>query len=273
VVDSAGNPVESAWIRKQTIDINDTVDTELCECGIGQTAADGTLDIKDLGDYRLLHMASKMGVGKSEKIWVYKGDLGQTTEVLFRLKPELSSLKSVVLAMETGKPIPGAKCEVIQNGNMFYTSASNRDAYGALTITGIPTDDYNVVISAPGYNTVSRSVVLKPGQTHVMEDVLFHAATLDVTLLDEKGNPAYAGTIYLEPIDVVPKIYQKPLMAKDGRVLETGIAPGTYKMRVSSAASLTEEKEIKLLPGETKVFTFRLKRDPRFGPEYEGRQQ
>lgn len=210
------------------------------------TGADGTFVFEGFPDGVIVVDARKAGVGSDRVEDVVVPEEGDAPPVTLRLKGG-GTLRSVVLNMTTGNPVPTAWCNLYTAGGLFNHSA-RRDNKGEMIIRDIPPGQYHVEVSAYNYSVAEHVVEIQEGETVTLEDVLYEAGAVYVTMVDSRMKRLLGIPGRIVPDD--PQSIEAPrsgVTDANGELKWRGLFPGRYTVTVEPPGMAPIVRQVNVL--------------------------
>ena len=246
IYDVSGIPIPGATI---TLSQNNTVVAQVVT-----SAADGSYTLSGLipGTYNVTVSApNDQAVTQGVSILS-----NQPVALDFTLQPLPSSLSGLVVDTQSN-PIPGAQISIYQNSNLVSTTATDNN--GAFSLNGLGSGNYSVVISAPGFQTLTAGIVLTAGgqvnRTFVLSTVM---GSIQGTVTDTGNNPLPNATIAISQSSIVVTTVRTD---SNGAYTVDDLPPGSYVVTCSLPNYQTGLLGAIVVPSTTTTVNFQLATD------------
>ncbi|PFB01103.1 hypothetical protein CN383_12155, partial [Priestia megaterium] len=164
------------------------------------------------------------------------------------LTPYLASLAGTVTDKNTGKPVQGARMEVLNNREKVV-AVDYTDERGAFTIKGVPAGTYILRATAEGFAPQTKSVTMLAGKTILVDFMLIPSpdvgSIIGTVTNQETGNP-------IEGVLVEVLNAQKELVGTDctdvcGKFAIEELIANTYILHITAEEFLSKTKRVTIL--------------------------
>lgn len=158
-------------------------------------------------------------------------------EKLVEVAPKVGVLVGQVLDADTGKPVPGAVVEYVDQG--FTRQAVDADT-GAFRSYGLPLGQTVVVqVTAPDYKVrkIEQTIAEGEAQLEVKLKPEGKSGTIRTVVLDPQGDPLTSGQV----VFTGPRTYTVQL---DGKPIEQKVLVGQYTVAITSPGFLTAGRDV-----------------------------
>ena len=185
--------------------------------------------------YTVFALKERLVIGLVENVIVPSS--GDAAPVIIKIgEKENGVLVSVALNAANGAPVSDAWCYLSSRAGARFEHDQNRGADGILRIPDIPSATYLVQVSAPGFSVHERLVEIKPGETVEIQDMMYEAGALRLTIVDSKWMPQADMSCILEPLDAssMDKV-REGKTDMNGVWIQHSLYPGEYKATASHA--------------------------------------
>ncbi len=259
VKDTSNNPVSGADIElvrpngSTTNHTSDNLDWEV-DNPVGAsnyvlTVGDYTTKITVPAGYRLVDTCDVSYTAEVKE--------GETATITYILEAA-GDVKVTVTDETTGKPIPGAKVEVVvgkdSNGDDVIVSGTTGND-GSVTLEDLPTGSNTVKITEvpEGYDVpADKTVTVEQGQTKEVPFVVESKGSITVTVTEKStGEPITGATVALQNSDGTPVKDKTTNTAitgttdADGKIVFDKLPNGNYKVEVTSIPADYKEPAVK----------------------------
>jgi RNA polymerase sigma-70 factor (ECF subfamily) len=267
VTDDRGNPVPGAEVIAMEADPDDGEEGERTEefrrgrrfsaSGIAsaRTDATGNYELFHLPEVELTLVARAPDHEPSQLLAVRPGDAPDDL-VLVRL----GALAGTVVDAETGRPVPLFQIHAQIDGELRpalrLIPREFDDPRGAFAIDGLIPGKYRVAITAIGYGTLMRDVMVAPGKAERFPARLEKGFTLRGTVVDlDTGEGILGAHIAMDRRDqlVMSSLSSSAAgewSAEDGSFSIRGLLPGEYWFFPSQPSSIPEKGCYRVMVGE-----------------------
>lgn len=259
VKDTSNNPVSGAGIElvrpngSTTNHTSDNLDWEV-DNPVGAsnyvlTVGDYTTKITVPAGYRLVDTCDVSYTAEVKE--------GETATITYILEAA-GDVKVTVTDETAGKPIPGAKVEVVvgkdSNGDDVIVSGTTGND-GSVTLEDLPTGSNTVKITEvpEGYDVPDdQTVTVEQGQTKEVPFVVESKGSITVTVTEKStGEPITGATVALQNSDGTPVKDKTTNTAitgttdADGKIVFDKLPNGNYKVEVTSIPADYKEPAVK----------------------------
>ncbi|PKO16232.1 hypothetical protein CVU37_11455 [candidate division BRC1 bacterium HGW-BRC1-1] len=253
VTDEAGNPVSGATITVVPLDPGSAYASMFSYGNTFRSGDRGEFDLAGItpGDYTISAKKTGEGVSKPEKVEVPAK--GNSRSVTLKLeKGNAGTVVSSALNYTSGAPIPEAWCYLtsVETGGR-YDHSGKRGPDGLMTIPDIPIGRYRVEVGSWGFSMGYHDIEVKAGETVRLDDVLYDAGALRLTVTGAGGAPIPGAPCSIAPDD--PQSIEKPQSGKadpNGLWVARGLFPGNYTATVKLADGKTATAKMTIVAHE-----------------------
>jgi len=211
------HPADAQWDHTQTWNV--------------LSKEDGSFILENVkpNSYTVFALKERLVIGLVENVIVPSS--GDSAPVIIKIgEKENGALVSVALNAANGAPVSEAWCYLSSQAGARFEHGQNRGADGVMRIPNIPPATYLVQVSSSGFSVHERFVVIKPGETVEIQDMMYEAGSLRLTVVDSKWMPQADMSCLLEPLDAssMDKV-REGKTDRNGVWIQHSLYPGEYK--------------------------------------------
>ncbi|MED4235885.1 carboxypeptidase-like regulatory domain-containing protein [Priestia megaterium] len=196
------------------------------------------------GEYRVVIFADNYGTQPFRIVLTP----GEQKILNAALTPYLASLVGTVTDKKTGKPVQGARVEVLNNREKVV-AVDYTDERGAFTIRGVPAGTYILLATAEGFAPQTKSVTVIAGKPILVDFVLISSSDVGSiigTVTDQETGKPIEGAL----VEVLNA--QKELVGTDctdvcGKFAIEELIANTYTLHITAEEFLSKTKRVTIL--------------------------
>ena len=253
VTDEAGKPVPNAAISVVPLNPGSAYASMFSYGTTYQSGDKGEFDLVGMaaGEYTVSARKTGIGLSKPEKVEVPAQ--GKSRSITLKLEQgNAGSVVSTALNYTSGAPIPEAWCYLtsVDTGGRYDHSAK-RGPDGVMTIPDIPVGRYRVEVGSWGFSTGNHDIEVKAGETVRLDDVLYDAGAVRLTVTGAGGAPVVGAQCTITPDD--PASIEKPQSGttdSTGLWVARGLFPGSYTATAKNSSGKTATAKMAIIAHE-----------------------
>lgn len=183
----------------------------------------------------------------------------QTTDVDIELMADPGGITGTVKALEDNLPVAGAIVELELSGTIVSSAIS--DPSGKFMFSGIAPGAYTIHAQATDFQSQIEGVIIEANQTAEVNFLLAaDPGSIAGVITDSATNQPIGGSIVA--LDLSGAVIFTAFSDPAGNYLITGIAPGSYTMRVQAQNYQTVIRGVLVLANQTATANFSLSPNP-----------
>jgi protocatechuate 3,4-dioxygenase beta subunit len=271
VLDPDGAPVSGSYVECERIGEGGASNlSRLSQAWAGNsvTGEDGVFRITGLSDatYRVRAQAGGFGTVMSEDFVVKDGE--SVTGLRLRLTPACTVTGFVRNA--EGTPVSGASLTILdsQGRSMTLVDLSQSSSDGSYTASQLAPGTYTLSFRKDGYARASRTLNVTAGKVLEIDFTLLQGGQIELSVLNPADEAVKGAVVVVldaagQPIQesfTLENMFSTRTVKTDakGRVTVPGLAPGTYRLRVTKGGAESTSDPVDVFEGGSTPLEMRL---------------